>query len=344
MSVPRLERVQIRPLDPTDDARMDAWHATYAVAHAYGLEHAAPWTREEMRAQLLHPRAGERVEAFAGYDGDALVCTGMITFPLMDNLHIAHVDLATHPVHRRRGHGTAMLEHLAALAVADGRTTLNADAEWPYSAPADGSGTPNTDFLTARGFAFSLGDVKRALDVPLDDDLLARLAADVAPYHQGYELRRFAGPVPEDIVTSFGSLVGSLMSEAPMGDLDLEPEVFDATRIRDDEKVFAASGRTKYTTVAIAPGGDVVAYSELVVPSFDPGHVFQWGTLVRAEHRGHRLGLATKVHNLQFLQQHLDHPRVLFTYNAEVNDHMIAVNELLGFRPVERLGEFQKKL
>jgi GNAT superfamily N-acetyltransferase len=336
--------VQIRPLDPADDAQMGAWHATYAVAHAHGLEHPAPWTREEMRAQLLHPRSGERVEAFAGYDEGALVGTGMVTFPLMDNAHLAYVDLTTRPEHRRRGHGTAMLEHLTALAVADGRTTLNADAAWPYEAPADGAGTPNADFLTARGFVFSLGDVKRALDVPVDDGLLTRLAADVAPYHRGYELRRFAGPVPEDIVDSFGALIGSLMTQAPMGELDVEPEVFDATRIRDDEKVFEASGRRKYTTVAVAPGGDVVAYSELVVPSFDPGHLFQWGTLVLPEHRGHRLGLATKVHNLQFLQEHLDHPRVLFTYNAEVNDHMIAVNEVLGFRPVERLGEFQKKL
>ena len=30
--------------------------------------------------------------------------------------------------------------------------------------------------------------------------------------------------------------------------------------------------------------------------------------------------------------------------HAEVNDHMIAVNEQMGFRPVARLGEFQKKL
>ena len=60
----------------------------------------------------------------------------------MDNRHIALVDVATHPDHRRRGHGSAMLEHLTAVARAHGRTTLNADAVWAYDEPADGAGTP----------------------------------------------------------------------------------------------------------------------------------------------------------------------------------------------------------
>jgi hypothetical protein len=36
--------------------------------------------------------------------------------------------------------------------------------------------------------------------------------------------------------------------------------------------------------------------------------------------------------------------RRLTTYNAEVNSHMVGVNEAMGFRPVARLGDFQKKL
>ncbi|WP_274378275.1 MULTISPECIES: hypothetical protein [unclassified Nocardioides] len=31
------------------------------------------------------------------------------------------------------------------------------------------------------------------------------------------------------------------------------------------------------------------------------------------------------------------------TYNAEVNAHMVGVNERLGFVSVARLGEFQKR-
>jgi hypothetical protein len=34
----------------------------------------------------------------------------------------------------------------------------------------------------------------------------------------------------------------------------------------------------------------------------------------------------------------------VITWNAEVNGHMIGVNERLGFRPTERFGEFQKRV
>ena len=270
--------------------------------------------------------------------------TGFVELPMMDNRHLARVEVATHPDHRGRGYASALLEHLTAVAVSHGRSTLNADAAWSVHGRPDGVGTPHADFLTRHGFSFSLGDVKRALDLPVDDALLERLAAEAANRHRDYRLRDFVGPVPEDLLDEFGALVGSLITEAPMGDLDVEPEVFDAARIRADEEVFAASGRTKYTTVAVAPDGALVAYSELVVPSYDPGHVYQWGTLVRPAHRGHRLGLATKVHNLRRFQAGESGRSLLFTYNAEVNTHMIAVNEAMGFRPVQRLGEFQKRL
>lgn len=336
--------MEIRPLDASDPDAMAAWHATYHAAFVHAQPHATPWMLQEMRAHLLGERTGQRTEAFGGYVDGQPVVTGFVELPQLDNRHLALIEVATHPERRRRGYASAMLEHLTALGRADGRTTLTADAEWAYDAPADGAGHPNADFLTRHGFVLSLGDVKRVLDLPVDGALLERLAGEAAPYHADYRLRYFRGPVPEDIVDGFGDLIGSLITEAPMGDLDVEPEVFDAARIRADEKVFEASGRTKHTTVAISPHGEVVAYSELVVPEHDAGRVYQWGTLVRPAHRGHRLGLATKAHNLRRFQKQETGRTHLYTYNAEVNAHMIRVNEAFGFRPVGRLGEFQKKL
>ena len=87
-----------------------------------------------------------------------------------------------------------------------------------------------------------------------------------------------------------------------------------------------------------------MAYSDLATTVHEPGRAYQWGTLVRREHRGHRLGVAVKVANVRLLQRERPDITRLTTYNAEVNSHMIGVNEAIGFRPVARLGDFQKKL
>ena len=345
MPLPIEVPIEIHRLDPRDPDALASWHATYEAAQLVGLDHPSPFALEEVRAQLLDDGPGEDMAAFGGYDVEGrVVVTGLIELPQMDNRQLAHVEVETQPGHRRRGYGSAMLEHLTGIAVADGRTTLVAEASWRYEGAPDGAGEPNAEFLTANGFTFSLGDVKRALDLPLDEALLARLASSVAPHHAAYTLRDFVGPVPDELIDEFGALIGLLATEAPMGELQFETEVFDAARIRADERTFEASGRTKYTTVAIAEDGAVVAYTDLVQTSHGPGNAYQWGTLVHPAHRGHRLGLAVKVRNLRRFQEERPGRRTLFTFNAEVNTHMIAVNEALGFRPVQRLGEFQKKL
>ncbi len=336
--------LEIAPLDALDGAALAAWHATYLAADTHGRDNATPWMFEEMRADLTGSRTGERFLAFAGHLDGAVVCAGLLVLPQLDNLTTAHLEAWTHPDHRRQGYGSAMLEQLVETARAHGRTRLGTEASFPLSSPPDGQGHPNADFLTHRGFSFALGNVMRVLRLPPDLDLVRRRAEEAAPYHAGYTLRQFAGPVPDDILLPFGELIGSLMTEAPTGERELEVEYFDEERIRSDEAVFAASGRRKYTTVAVAPDGAVVAYSEVVVPTHDPEVVYQWGTLVRRAHRGRRLGMATKAHNLLWLAEQEPGRSRLVTWNAEVNTHMIAVNEALGFRAAERHAEFQRKL
>ena len=95
---------------------------------------------------------------------------------------------------------------------------------------------------------------------------------------------------------------------------------------------------------ALDAEGTVVAYSNFGVNTEGSPRAYQWGTLVRTAHRGHRLGLAVKVANLRQLQQARPDLGQVVTWNAEVNTHMIGVNEEMGFVPVERSGEMQKHL
>ena len=110
---------------------------------------------------------------------------------------------------------------------------------------------------------------------------------------------------PNDLdstVEGWAELTSSLATEAPTGELDLEPEVVSVEVVREREAGIARQGRTKYNTVALSASGGMVAYTDLVTTVHEPGRAYQWGTLVRRAHRGHRLGLAVKVANLRLLQ------------------------------------------
>lgn len=54
--------------------------------------------------------------------------------------------------------------------------------------------------------------------------------------------------------------------------------------------------------------------------------------------------LALKAANLELLVREEPAVETVVTYNAQVNDHMVAINDRLGFCPVERLGEFERRL
>jgi hypothetical protein len=71
---------------------------------------------------------------------------------------------------------------------------------------------------------------------------------------------------------------------------------------------------------------------------------YQWGTFVHREHRGRRLGLATKAVNLRAVQAAHSGLTLVTTQNGETNEHMVSINERMGFEPIEVSAEFVKRL
>ena len=333
----------IVPIDIFDRAAFDAWHAAYLEAESASGA-ASPWQLEELRVLMQAPGRRAWMGAWAGLLDGRVVTTGWLRTSLLDNLDRCELAVHTVPGERRRGHGSAMLEHVERAARERGRTVLVGESAWPFTAGPDGSGAPGRQFAAAHGYDLALGDVKRELGLPVADEVLAALADEAAPYHRDFELRSFVGPVPDDLVEGWARLNGTLITEAPTGDLDVEPEHVDVGVIRQNESILERQGRRKYNTVALDRSGEVVAYTDLATTVHEPGRAYQWGTLVRRDARGRRLGLAVKLANLRMLQAERPDIEVLTTYNAEVNAHMIGVNERLGFTPVARLGEFQKRL
>lgn len=336
--------MEVVTLDPTDAARLEQWYAAYAAADRFDRDgQAVTWSSTDVAVLLREPSREARQQAFAGIVGGEVVATGWLSLPLLDNRWRADIEVHVVPRARRRGHGSTMLAHLEGVARAHGRTLLLAEVAWPYTGGSGPSGA-GPAFAQAHGFELALADVQRRLDLPVPGRTLDRLADEAAARHAGYRLRSWTGPVPEDLLAEWTELNASLETEAPTGDLEIEPLSVDPSLVREDERVRALQRRVSVHTVALRPDGGLAAYTEIVVPELEPGRAYQWGTLVRAEDRGHRLGAAVKVANLRLLQESRPDVREVVTFNAESNAHMVAVNDLLGFAPVERLGEFQKRL
>ncbi len=134
------------------------------------------------------------------------------------------------------------------------------------------------------------------------------------------------------------------MAEAPIGDLDYEPERWDVARLREEEERARLQGRTLFTSAALAPDGRLAGHTQLAFSRHRPHRASQWDTLVVRAHRGHRLGLALKVANLRALAAAQPQVERVDTWNAEQNGPMISVNEALGFEIVEVLQERQRDL
>jgi GNAT superfamily N-acetyltransferase len=323
--------VRIERLDPADEDGMRQAYDAYVAARLAEDPHDPVPTFPEVLAQDRAPEDNERTETWLRRVDGEPVGAYRVELPMRDNLDLAQVDLGVHPAHQHRGHGRALFEHALARVTELGRHQVI----WGVNEPPDGSISRPMRFAEAAGGRRSLGEIRRALDLTtLDRDNLARLRQEAEAAAAGYTLVGWTGRCPDELIDGYAGLTARMSTDAPMGGLDIEPEVWDAARIREREEVLAAQGRTKHSTAAHAADGTMVAFTEAVTTVHDPDNAFQWDTLVRREDRGHRLGLLVKLANLDRLLAAAPEAKRIFTWNADVNAPMIAVNELMGFRVV----------
>jgi RimJ/RimL family protein N-acetyltransferase len=191
-----------------------------------------------------------------------------------------------------------------------------------------------------------LSRLRRELDLTtVDERGLEKLVnAKIDEHDSGYEIVTWVDRAPEHLVEGVAHLVGRMSTDTPRGDLSWESEVWDTSRWREKEDDAFHSGRGRVAAGAVDRNGDLVAFTDIGVWKQEPGVAEQWNTIVEPDHRGHRLGLALKFANLRHLRREVPGALRLETWNANENTRMIAINELLGFRIVERVDEFQLTL
>ena len=333
--------VRVEPVDVFDDGALRDFQAISAEAQSYGREYPTPWQLPEITASLRRKNTGVDLEPFAAIADGRIVGAGLLEIPAMDNPHLCILDVVVAPPMRCRGIGSALVEHAVRRTAALGRRSVVAEIDVPLDAD---DGHPYRRFAARHGFTRRLVELHQVTGYPAPTELLTELTKRSAAHCLDYRLVGWDDHCPQEYVEQFCTLLTAMGDQAPSGELDMEAERWDAERLRDTEARRIEQGRSSYTAAAVAPDGSLAGYTQLAVPRHDPQQIFQWDTLVLPEHRGHRLCIALKVANLRRAQAEHRDRRVLHTWNAESNRPMLAVNEQLGFRPVERLEEWQLDL
>jgi len=331
--------MEIRPVDVRDDEAFDAFYRVLRQVHLDGREGRPVWSHDEAQTMFAVPEQFATMTAYGAHDGTDLVGIGFTFFTEMDNLDKGDVQVMVPPEHRRRGIGSALVEHLVDVCVQHGRTTVLSEAWVPFERRED---HPNRLFAESVGFTVANVELARELPLPVPEEQLASWSTEAAERHPGYTLETFDGPLPDELIESFCDVINQLALDAPTGEVDFEAEALSPDALRQREQKFADAGMTVVTTLAIDSRRHAVAVSTIAVSADDPANVAQWGTIVHRDHRGHRLGLAVKVQNLREVQKAFPERQRVFTCNAEVNAHMVAINEQLGFAPVELLLLLQR--
>jgi GNAT superfamily N-acetyltransferase len=319
------------------------------------LDRSAP---PAVRLQDWRDTAYGTVRVFFVRQEGRVVGNSWIQCDVQENLRSAFLHVQVLGEFTGRGIGQALLQHAHELAAAEGRTILQSYTEHPADFDADGRGLlrPATGAGSlpagARGVRFALEagyrleQVERfsVLDVPASAaiwDGLEREAA--AKAGEDYELLAWTGNCPDGYVDELAVLMSRMSTDVPIGELSYDEEDWDVARVRHVEAMWKKAEIVSLVAAARhRPSGKLAAYSVLQLTPAKPWLADQDDTLVIKPHRGHRLGMLVKLLNLRRLRS--DYPDVerVLTFNAVENDHMLAINIALGFRPAGWDGEWQR--
>jgi GNAT superfamily N-acetyltransferase len=335
--------MEVHLVDPSDEDELAEWAAVLQASDEDLWPGLIGFTLPDIRAFAQYGSAYKRFDLLAVRDsGGPILGVALMELPLRDNLRSAEVTVAVHPAQRRRGVGTAIVEGMAAHGRANGRAVLNSIVDVPLDRAAD---HPSLSFAPKVGFVAMLAGNTRHLTVPIAaarrDDLRAEVVRARAA--DAYRVLTFEAPWPEEYLDDQCALFQSMSTDEPHGDDGHEDEVWNGERVRENNALHAARGaRFLVAAAQHVATGRLVACTELTIAVGAPQQAWQMLTVVQPEHRGHRLGLAVKLANLDVLASRAPDVRLIVTGNAAVNAPMIAVNDMMGFE-VAGEGQFWQK-
>lgn len=249
----------------------------------------------------------------------------VLDMPTRDNLHLVWAQIAVHPGHRRRGHGSVIMNEALRRTQEAGRNTI-----WVGTAEDDQGARK---FVECFGFSYASHDArKRQVLADVNHADVRRLWADAQTTASDYRLERLQPPVTDQVLAELVEVTAAI-NDAPMGDLTFEDEKFDVQRLRDIETALLGRGDCAYRVIARhRKTGEVGGHTMVMSHPLQPEVGWQGDTAVARHHRGHRLGLLLKIDMMRWLADVEPQLTIIETWNNADNKFMINVNEALGYR------------
>jgi GNAT superfamily N-acetyltransferase len=260
-------------------------------------------------------------------DGDDVIGAVLQRFPLNQRRSswLAWIYVTSGARGGRGGAEEALFNAAADAARQDGRSRLG----WK---------TPTSN-RAAVAFSLATGAVpdetlehNRLTTTDVDRSLLVDWIERAHERASDYSLVGWDGPCPEELLDPFTRLQ-AVMDDAP----GVQPELVVTetpmtTRAR--ERRWLARGPYWRLCTRHAPTGELVAFTELQVPTTRPGIADQGDTAVRLDHRERGIGRWLKAANMLRLVDTRPEVQFVDTINAADNAPMIGINREMGFRPV----------
>ena len=305
--------------DPTD-AQIQAWHEVLAAGQVHDQIDGPVPAPAETAAGLLD---GSSRLLWAAVEAGAMVGFGHLRLPY-DAGRAGEIDIQVRPDRRRHGAGTRLLAAAADRLRAVHCSTVVAQVL---------AGTPAVPFVEAHGFRCVL--TLAEMELSLRDVDRARLCELAAGAPAGYRVVRWTGHAPNALAERFAA-AKIATAEHPAG----EQMKWDVERVREMTEMVAKRGDDLYTVAALHEDGVIAGFTEMVVPRGQPWRAVQHDTTVAPGHRGRRIGIWLKASMLEWLIDERPEVAEIETDNADDNEHMLAVNEELGFRRFRESREY----
>ncbi|QDZ14102.1 GNAT family N-acetyltransferase [Humibacter ginsenosidimutans] len=281
----------------------------------------------------------------------------LVTVPVDEDATTAEIEVNVIPAARRHGIGAALLARGEELVAEAGRVDVSAFTQhvlagiphdtrtlMPITGPSGVPADDDATFMVGKGYALGQVEIVSRLGVPLPAELRERLDHDVDAHAHGYRIATWWQRCPDELIDGYAAARARMVLDVPHDGIALDSEHWDAARVRDEEQRHLDSGEPALVAAAVHEAtGAVVAYTILLVAQGST-KVEQWDTLVVAGHRGHRLGLAVKLANIDALARIAPGVDRILTWNAGENAPMRAINEAMGFVPYALDGNWQKRL